>query len=78
LREVLGPAAKAIEQEENEHLNWTRKKLSDLQMVALVKSGNAEKGSKALPETSKRPKRAGSKSAKSSKTGGKSATKPLA
>ena len=26
LREVLGPAAKAIEQEEDEHLNWTRKK----------------------------------------------------
>jgi rubrerythrin len=78
LREVLGPAAKAIEQEEDEHLNWTRKKLGDLQMVALGKSGNAEKGSKALSETSKRPKRVGSKSAKSSKTGGKKGSKPVA
>ena len=35
LREVLAPAAKNVEQEEDEHLNWTRKKLGELQMAAL-------------------------------------------
>jgi len=35
LREVLSPAAKTVEQEEDEHLNWTRKKLGELQMAAL-------------------------------------------
>jgi rubrerythrin len=35
LREVLAPAAKTVEQEEDEHLNWTRKKLGELQMTAL-------------------------------------------
>jgi rubrerythrin len=35
LREVLAPAAKTVEQEEDEHLNWTRKKLGELQMAAL-------------------------------------------
>src|SRR5258708_1265608 len=35
LREVLAPASKSVEQEEDEHLNWTRKKLGDLQMAAL-------------------------------------------
>src|SRR5713101_5668743 len=35
LRDVLAPAAKNVEQEEDEHLNWTRKKLGELQMAAL-------------------------------------------
>jgi rubrerythrin len=35
LREVLAPASKTVEQEEDEHLNWTRKKLGELQMMAL-------------------------------------------
>jgi rubrerythrin len=39
LREVLGPAVDTVEQEEDEHLNWTRKKLGDLQMQALTKAG---------------------------------------
>jgi rubrerythrin len=42
LREVLGAAAGEVEQEEDEHLNWTRKKLGELQMEALVKGGNAK------------------------------------
>ena len=42
LREVLGAAAGEIEQEEDEHLNWTGKKLGELQMEALVKGGNAK------------------------------------
>jgi rubrerythrin len=42
LREVLGAAASEVEQEEDEHLNWTRKKLGELQMEALVKGGNAK------------------------------------
>ena len=37
LREVLGAAASEVEQEEDEHLNWTRKKLGELQMEALIK-----------------------------------------
>jgi rubrerythrin len=35
LRDVLASAAKNVEQEEDEHLNWTRKKLGELQMAAL-------------------------------------------
>jgi len=42
LREVLGAAASEVEQEEDEHLNWTRKKLGELQMEALVKGGNSK------------------------------------
>ena len=37
LREVLGATASEVEQEEDEHLNWTRKKLGELQMEALTK-----------------------------------------
>jgi rubrerythrin len=44
LREILGAAASEVEQEEDEHLNWTRKKLGELQMEALVKGGNAKTG----------------------------------
>lgn len=42
LREILGAAASEVEQEEDEHLNWTRKKLGELQMEALAKGGNSE------------------------------------
>jgi rubrerythrin len=42
LREILGAAASEVEQEEDEHLNWTRKKLGELQMEALVRGGNAK------------------------------------
>jgi len=45
LREVLGAAASEVEQEEDEHLNWTRKKLGELQMEALTKGGASEKKS---------------------------------
>ena len=45
LREVLGAAASEVEQQEDEHLNWTRKKLGELQMEALTKGGNSEKKS---------------------------------
>ena len=38
LREVLASASKSVEQEEDEHLNWTRKKLGDLQMEGLSKN----------------------------------------
>jgi rubrerythrin len=42
LREILGAAASEVEQEEDEHLNWTRKKLSELQMEALSKGAKSE------------------------------------
>ncbi len=45
LREVLGAAASEVEQEEDEHLNWTRKKLGELQMEALTKGASSEKKS---------------------------------
>ncbi len=45
LREILGAAAAEVEHEEDEHLNWTRKKLDELQMQALVKGGDSEKKS---------------------------------
>jgi len=35
LREILGPAVRAVEEQEDEHLNWTRKKLGELQMELL-------------------------------------------
>jgi rubrerythrin len=77
LREVLGSAAKTVEQEEDEHLNWTRKKLGELQMAALVKGGNANTTSKhAVLEASSRRNRAESKPARRSKRSGKSRTKP--
>jgi rubrerythrin len=45
VREILGAAASEVEQEEDEHLNWTRKKLGELQMEALTKGGASEKKS---------------------------------
>ena len=42
LREILGAAASEVEQEEDEHLNWTRKKLGELQMEALTKGASSE------------------------------------
>jgi rubrerythrin len=65
LREVLAPAAKTVEQEEDEHLNWTRKKLGELQMAALSQNrkpdgtanGHASEHQPARPASvSKRPK----------------------
>jgi hypothetical protein len=65
LREILGAAASEVEQEEDEHLNWTRKKLGELQMEALVKGGNSEQksdGPKAKSPTRKSsPKQTGSR-----------------
>ena len=64
LREVLAPAAKNVEQEEDEHLNWTRKKLGELQMAALSQNrrpdeshnGHASEHQPAPPaNVSKRP-----------------------
>jgi len=65
LREVLAPAAKTVEQEEDEHLNWTRKKLGELQMAALSQNrkpdasgnGHASEHQPARPASvSKRPR----------------------
>ena len=65
LREVLAPAAKTVEQEEDEHLNWTRKKLGELQMAALSQNpkpdasgnGHAAEHQPARPASvSKRPR----------------------
>jgi rubrerythrin len=44
LREVLAPASKTVEQEEDEHLNWTRKKLGELQMAALNQNRKPDEG----------------------------------
>jgi hypothetical protein len=68
LREVLEPAVKTVEQEEDEHLNWTRKKLSELQMESLTQE--AESGSGRGPASG-----SDSKSPKRSKSSGKSRTK---
>ena len=65
LREVLSSAAKTVEQEEDEHLNWTRKKLGELQMAALSQNrkpdasgnGHASEHQPARPASvSKRPR----------------------
>jgi rubrerythrin len=58
LREVLGPAVDTVEQEEDEHLNWTRKKLSDLQMEALTKAVSVQpKSTSGGPSASNAKKR---------------------
>ncbi len=66
LREILGAAASEVEQEEDEHLNWTRKKLGELQMEALSKGAKSETKSdspkakspseKKLDQTNRRPR----------------------
>jgi rubrerythrin len=65
IREALAPAAKTVEQEEDEHLNWTRKKLGELQMAALSQNrkpdassnGHASEHQPARPASvSKRPR----------------------
>jgi rubrerythrin len=57
LREVLGPAVHTVEQEEDEHLNWTRKKLGDLQMESLTKASKPDTKSKSEgPSKSNRKK----------------------
>ena len=50
LREVLGAAASEVEQEEDEHLNWTRKKLGELQMEALTKGASEKKSDDPNPK----------------------------
>ena len=57
LREVLGAAASEVEQEEDEHLNWTRKKLGELQMEVLTKGGASEKNSDDPDPKAKSPTR---------------------
>jgi rubrerythrin len=37
LREVLAPAVKEVEDQEDEHLNWSRNKLGELSMIALAR-----------------------------------------
>jgi rubrerythrin len=69
LREILGPAARMVEQEEDEHLNWTRKKLGELQMEALVKDPRALKTSTRMREKGVEQKpTTRSKAAKKSRT----------
>ena len=48
LRDLLGSAAKTVEQEEDEHLNWTRKKLGELKMASLAKGGSATPAAKGV------------------------------
>ena len=77
LREVLGPAVHSVEQEEDEHLSWTRQKLGDLQMEEITKGGNARpKSTFGRPSTSNAKKRAQPGSITGSKdTAGKSGAK---
>jgi rubrerythrin len=77
LREVLSPAAKTVEQEEDEHLNWTRKKLGELQMAALSQnrkpdgSGNGHDSAhhRARPTIVSKPPRASAKPRMKRKSG---------
>jgi rubrerythrin len=79
LREVLGPAARIVEQEEDEHLNWTRKKLGEMQMEALVKASQADRPSKARTQmNSNGTKKAGRKDMQRSNSAGKSRTRTAA
>jgi hypothetical protein len=71
LREILGAAASEVEQEEDEHLNWTRKRLGELQMEALNKGARSETKS----ETPKAKSPARKSSTKRTGGRGKSGTK---
>ncbi len=71
LREILGAAASEVEQEEDEHLNWTRKRLGELQMEALTKGASSETKS----ETPKAKSPARKSSTKRTGGRGKSGTK---
>jgi rubrerythrin len=71
LREVLGAAASEVEQEEDEHLNWTQKRLGELQMEALTKGRSSETKS----ETPKAKSPARKSSTKRTGGRGKSGTK---
>jgi rubrerythrin len=83
LREVLGAAASEVEREEEEHLNWTRKKLGELQMEALAKGGSSETKSdspKAKSPTRKSPtkrtggrRKSGTKADSKRRSGGRAA-----
>jgi bacterioferritin (cytochrome b1) len=58
LGELLGSAAKTVEQEEDEHLNWTRKKLGHLKMASLAKGASVKtKANRLMRNTSKQSKR---------------------
>jgi rubrerythrin len=64
LREVLAPAAKMVEQEEDEHLNWTRKKLGELQIEALGKASKSANSSNGRSTEAHRTPAAQSKASK--------------
>ena len=77
LRAVLGAAASEVEQEEDEHLNWTRKKLGELQMEALTKGAISEKKSESPeakePISKSSTKRTGSRAKSPTKVGSRRA-----
>ncbi len=76
LREVLGAAASEVEQEEDEHLNWTRKKLGELQMESLTKGATSDKKSDSpkveAPITKSSMKRTGGRARSRTKASSKS------
>jgi rubrerythrin len=80
LREVLRPAVHTVEQEEDEHLNWTRKKLGELQMASLVQQDKASSKLISLENGgSKRSKRKQLRASKGPQTAAvKSPPKPAA
>lgn len=76
LREVLAPAAKSVEQEEDEHLNWTRKKLGELAMEALSKNHQPSGSSNGhTSKTHRSVRSARAKVSKRSATGAKTRAK---
>jgi rubrerythrin len=80
LREVLGQAVETVEQEEDEHLNWTRQKLGELHMEALTKTDKAHpRSTSSGPSTLNAKKRTQAGSiTRSRNTAGKSDAKPAA
>jgi rubrerythrin len=46
LREILGPAARRVEEQEDQHLNWTRQKLGEMHMEALAKESGTNRPAK--------------------------------
>jgi rubrerythrin len=63
LREILGPAARMVEEQEDEHLNWTRQKFGEIQMEALVKEGGTNRPAKSRLKMNSNGKGARQKSA---------------
>jgi hypothetical protein len=80
LREVLQPAVHTVEQEEDEHVNWTRKKLGDLQMAALVQEdkGSTDSMSTETGRSNRKGKKQAGASKQSKTAAGKSRAKPAA